>query len=227
MIREEIVHINEIPKKLLVFLHGYIDSSDSIDRKISLLDNLQDFAIHIPQAPLECEIHESKRQWYSMHKFDPEDERRTVPTMDECIALYNRMAPGLAEANDYIQPYIENALDEYGLDYKDLFLCGFSQGAMCALYTGLMFPQKIGGVISFSGILAGHKRALKEAKTHPDILLIHGNSDNLVRYEAMDFTASKLKEIGCKVETYTVKNGNHMITPDALVQAAYFIRDRV
>ena len=227
MIREEIVHINEIPKKHLVFLHGYIDSSDSIDRKISLLDNLQDFAIHIPQAPLECEIHENKRQWYSMHKFDPEDERRTVPTMDECIALYNRMAPGLAEANDYIQPYIENALDEYGLDYKDLFLCGFSQGAMCALYTGLMFPQKIGGVISFSGILAGHKRALKEAKTHPDILLIHGNSDNLVRYEAMDFTASKLKEIGCKVETYTVKNGNHMITPDALVQAAYFIRDRV
>ena len=227
MIREEIVHINEIPKKLLVFLHGYIDSSDSIDRKISLLDNLQDFAIHIPQAPLECEIHENKRQWYSMHKFDPEDERRTVPTMDECIALYNRMAPGLAEANDYIQPYIENALDEYGLDYKDLFLCGFSQGAMCALYTGMMFPQKIGGVISFSGILAGHKRAIKEAKTHPDVLLIHGNSDNLVRYEAMDFTASKLREIGCKVETYTVKNCNHIITPDALVQAAYFIRDRI
>ena len=227
MIREEIVHINEVPKKLLVFLHGYVDSSDSIDRKISLLDNFPNFAIHIPQAPLECEIYESKRQWYSMHKFDPEDERRTVPTMDECVALYNKMAPGLMEANDYLQPYIENALNEYGLDYKDLFLCGFSQGAMCALYTGLMFPEKIGGIISFSGILAGHKRAIKEAKTHPDVLLIHGNSDNLIRYEALDFTASELKKIGCKVETYTVQNGNHMIMPDALVQAAYFIRDRI
>lgn len=227
MIQEEIVHINGIPKKLLVFLHGYIDSSDALDRKISLLDDLPDFAVHIPQAPLECEIHESKRQWYSMHRFDPEDDRKTVPTMDECVALYNRMAPGLAEADAYLQPYVENALGEYGLDYSDLFLCGFSQGAMCALYTGLMFPQRIGGIISFSGILAGHKKALKLAQSCPDVLLIHGDADNLVRYEALDFTALNLQKLGCAVETYTIKKGMHMITPEALVQAAAFIRQRI
>lgn len=227
MIQEEIVHINGIPKKLLVFLHGYIDTSSAVDRKIEILDSLPDFAVHVPQAPLECEIHENKRQWYSMHRFDPEDERKTVPTMDECVALYNRMAAGLAETDAYLQPYIEAALAEYGLGYADLFLCGFSQGAMCALYSGLMFPERIAGVISFSGILAGHTKILNQALTKPDVLLIHGNADNLVRYEALDFTASHLKEIGCNVETYTVSDGRHMITPDGLQQASAFIGKRI
>ena len=43
MIREEIVHINGVPKKLVVFLHGNLDSSHNVDQK------LKSFAILFPQ----------------------------------------------------------------------------------------------------------------------------------------------------------------------------------
>lgn len=154
LITEEIVHIKGYPKRLVVFLHGYIDSSEATDKSIApLIERLDDVAVHVPQSPFTCEIHPNKRQWYSMHRFDPNDDRKTVPTLEECVAYYDRMSPGYREAFDYINPYIDRCLDEYQLEDRDLYLCGFSQGAMLAIYISLMRERKIGGCISFSGIL--------------------------------------------------------------------------
>ena len=73
-ITEEIAHINGQPQKLVVFLHGYIDNCESLNKNLPpFLERLDNCAIHLPQAPLQCEIHERKRQWYSMHEFDPDD----------------------------------------------------------------------------------------------------------------------------------------------------------
>lgn len=223
-ITEEIAHIQGVPKKLIVFLHGYIDSDTGLERVIgSFTSKLKDCALHIPQAPLVCELHERKRQWYSMHRFDPNDDRKTVPTMEECSALYNKMRQGFAEADAYLLPYIENLLNEYQLEAKNLYICGFSQGAMLALYTSLMMEEKIGGCVSFSGILAASKYIEKHIKSHPKTLLIHGDADNLVRFEAMNFTKEKLKALNVPVKTYVVKGGQHRITEDGLAAALKFI----
>lgn len=224
LITEEIAHISGIPKKLVIFLHGYIDSAPSIDKKlITFLDGMQDYALHIPQAPLTCEIHENKRQWYSMHRFDPDDARKFVPTFAECLAYYDKMSPGLEEAYAYLGDYVDQCLNDYGLEEKDLYLCGFSQGAMLALYTALRREKKIAGCVSFSGILAGGPYILKHYHSTPEFLLIHGDGDNLVRYEALQHTASALQNIGCKVRTLTVGGGKHMVTDEGLAAAGAFI----
>ena len=165
MITEEIVHINGIPKKLIVLLHGYQDSAEYIDRKTLRLHELDNVAIHIPQSPFVNEIDKNQRQWFSIHQFDPNDKRRSTTSWDEVIDLYNRMTVGLAEADYYILQYVDTLLNEYSLGYDDLILCGFSQGAMCALYSGLMCPHKIAGVISFSGILAAKGYIEKHGKS--------------------------------------------------------------
>lgn len=225
MINEEIVHVNGYPKKLVIFLHGYIDSAPALDKKIcKLVEDLADVAIHIPQAPGVCEIHENKRQWYSMHRFDPDDARKFVPTLEECVSIYDRMGLGLAEAFAYLKPYIENLLAEYNLDAKDLYLCGFSQGAMLALYTSLMWEEKIGGCISFSGILTPHRYLLKHNVSSPHILLIHGNADNLVRFEVQDFTKHCLEQMGCRVDVAVIDGGQHRVTEEGLEYAAEFIK---
>lgn len=225
MINEEIAHIKGFPQKLIIFLHGYIDSSPALDKKLSLLyDELDNFAIHIPQAPIICEIHENKRQWYSMHRFDPNDDRKLVPDFADCIAIYDRMAIGLQESYNYLIPYIENLMQEYNLEYKDLYIFGFSQGAMVGLYLAMMHSQQIGACISFSGILAGSKHIMKYHKSNPDTLLIHGTVDNLVRFEALDYTKNCLQEIGCNVTTYEVANGQHMVNDEGLRQAIDFIK---
>ena len=89
-----------------------------------------------------------------MHRFDPNDDRKLVPTMEECVAFYNRMTLGLKNAYDYLMPYIEQSMAEYNLTPDDVYVCGFSQGAMVALYLGLMYPERFAGIVSFSGILA-------------------------------------------------------------------------
>ena len=227
-ITEEIAHIKGIPKKLVVFLHGYIDSDTGLDKILANFEEkLTDCALHIPQAPLVCEIHDKRRQWYSMHEFDPDDARKYVPTLKECTDIYNRMTKGFDSAYTYLTPYIDNLLNEYQLQDKDLYLCGFSQGAMCAIYSGLMCPQKLGGVVSFSGILAARGYLENHSCSRPDFLLLHGNADNMVRFEALDFTAQNLREMGCVVETAVIDGAGHKITDEAVLAARNFILTRI
>lgn len=225
MIREEIVYINGIPKKIVIFLHGYLDDADAINQRLSgFSDSLNDCAVHIPQAPFSCEVDSHLRQWYSMYRFDPEYERKNAPDMDSFVSYYNRMSLGLAETHGYLEPYIEQTLSEYGLGYKDLYLCGFSQGAMSAIYTALMLPQVIGGLISFSGIIAGHEYLQKNAISKPRTLLLHGAMDNLLRPESMGFTAKKLRQIGCPVNSFQIEDCKHHISSQAIKYATDFIK---
>ena len=224
-ITEEIVHVRGIPRKVIILLHGYIDNCESLNHRIEDFANgFDNTAFHIPEAPLLCEIHEKKRQWFSMHRFDPEDERKIVPSLDECLAFYEKMTPGFEESYGILQRYIENCLNLYELESKDLCLCGFSQGAMLAIYTALRMPEKIGCCISFSGLLTSSKFFAKHTPNTPPILLVHGTADNLVRYSVMEYSADKLKEYGCEVETYTVKDGQHKITEDGLQVAKDYIK---
>lgn len=227
MISEEIVHINGIPKKVVVFLHGYQDCAEHIEHRTEKLQKLKDVALHIPQAPFLNEVDATKRQWYSIHQFDPDDKRRITASWDEFIELYNCMTVGLETANHYILEYIDNLLTEYGLSYEDLFLCGFSQGAMCAIYSGLMCPYKMGGVISFSGILAALGYVERHYNSTPDVLLIHGNEDTKVRFDAMEFTAEQLKSLGAYVDLFTAENAGHKIVPEAVDAAYSFIAKKI
>jgi len=124
MIREEIVHINGIPKKIIIFLHGYLDDADSIkERLLGDLLTVDNCAIHIPQSPFRCEVDNHFRQWYSMYRFDPDYKRKSAPDMQTFVSYYNKMTLGLAETYGYLQTYIDQTLAEYFLEYKDLFLC--------------------------------------------------------------------------------------------------------
>lgn len=226
-ITEECVHVNGHPKRLVIFLHGYIDTAFSLeDRLTPLFEKLNDTAFHMPQAPLPCEVHEKKRQWYSMHDFDPNDDRKTVATMKECISIYERMQTGVINAGEYLQRYIDNCVMQYGFGYDQVFLCGFSQGATMAMYLALMQEGKIGGCVEFNGIIAPEKYLEKYHKTSPDILLIHGTSDNLVRFEAEKYTDDVLQSFGCKTQKLVIEEGIHRITDRGLEEAIKFIKER-
>ena len=228
MISEEIVCVNGKPEKLVVFLHGYQDRAEHIERKTELLKKLDNVAIHIPQAPFVNEIDDGKKQWFSIHQFDPEDRRRSyIISWEEFVGYYNRMTLGLVEANHCILKYVDELLNKYELSYEDLFLCGFSQGAMCAIYTGLMCPHKIAGIISFSGILAADGYLKNHNLNTPDCLLLHGNQDDKIRVRALDFTAQNMKSLGCRVECCEIEGVSHQISLEAVKKAYSFIEKRI
>ena len=226
-ISEEIVHVKGNPKKLVIFLHGYIDSASTLDKNLPMLiDKLDDVAIHIPEAPCECEIYSRKCQWYSMHRFDPDDERMRVKDFDKYVEIYNRMKPGLIDSFNFLEEYIEERLNMYGLTEKDLYVCGFSQGATLAIFTALRLRKKIAGCVSFSGILAPSTYLMEKYKSKPDILLIHNQDDTIVRFEALEFSKTKLQEIGCKVETVIGRIGQHRLTEKGLKATMEFISNK-
>lgn len=226
-ITEESVVVNGIPKRLVIFLHGYIDTAFSLEKRLNpLFDGLANTAFYLPQAPMQCEIHESKRQWFSMHRFDPEDERKTVETTAESIAIYERMKAGIVEASVYLHEYIDSCVLQYGIDYKKVFLAGFSQGGTMAIYLALMMQDKIGGCIDFNGVLTPHLYLREKHCSKPDFLLIHGTADNIVRYSLLDFNYDELKTIGCNTEVKVIKDGNHRVTKEGLEAMVDFIKLR-
>ena len=128
MITEEIAHINGRPKRLIVFLHGYQDYAEHIDRKTGALRDLPDTAFHIPQAPFFNEIDVHKRQWFSMHRFDPEDRRRLTPSWAEFVEYYNRMTLGLAELISTSVPISTTCLMNMVFLMKICFYAVFRKG---------------------------------------------------------------------------------------------------
>ena len=137
------------------------------------------------------------------------------------------MTVGLEQANHYILEYVDNLLSEYNLGYENLFLCGFSQGAMCAIYSALMCPYKIGGVVSFSGILAAKGYVAQHCCSRPDFFLIHGAEDDKVRFSALAFTKQNLEKLGCSVETFEAKEVPHKIVSETVAAAESFIKKRI
>ena len=223
MITEEIVHINGFPKKLIVFLHGYQDCAGHIDHKTTGLRDLPDIALHIPDAPFISEIDHQTRQWFSIRQFDPNDTRRDTPSWEEFVELYNKMTVGLETAYQNIMEYTDNLINEYQLKYSDLFLCGFSQGAMCAMYSGLMCPEKMGGIISFGGILAAQGYIENHYASKPDVLLLHGELDEKIRIGALAFTEKNLKNLGCKTISFKFPDTAHRITDEEIDKTKEFI----
>ncbi len=223
MITEEIAHINGNPQKLIIFLHGYQDCAGHIDHKTEGLRTIFDTALHIPESPLISEIDHTTRQWFSIKQFDPNETRCDTPSWEEFVEIYNKMTIGLEAAYQDIMEYADNLLNEYQLDYRDLFILGFSQGAMCAMYCGLMCPLQVGGIISFGGILAAQGYIEKHYKSRPDVLLLHGEDDDRIRIGALDFTYSNLQNLGCNVEKISFADTPHRITDEQIEQAKKFI----
>lgn len=226
-INEEVVRVNGIPQRLVIFLHGYIDTAFALEPRLeNLFQSLDNTAFHLPQSPLPCEIHENKRQWFSMHRFDPNDERKTVATIEESLAIYEKMKIGIAETAEYLERYIDNCVMQYNLSYDKVFLAGFSQGGTMAIYLALMMPEKIGGCIDFNGVLTPHIYLREKHLQTPDFLLIHGTADNIVRFPILAYNTSELEAMGCKVETKIIDNENHRVTPEGLLHTADFIKKR-
>ena len=64
-------------------------------------------------------------------------------------------------------------------------------------------------------------------QSRPDFLLIHGNQDDKVRFDAMKFTEQNLKELHCQVQTFEMPNALHKIMPEGVDAAVRFIKDKI
>ncbi len=196
---------SEGPEKLVILLHGYgANGDDLIDLAKAWNPMLPAVDFLSPHAPDLCEISPWGRQWFSLQNWSPES------------ILF-----GLKKALPALQIYIEESLKKRNLTPRDLALVGFSQGCMLALYAGLHMPFSPACILGYSG--AFFFDSIVQANIRPQVMLIHGDRDEVVPYAALDEARQNLLIFDINAEIHTSRGLAHGIDHEGLALGGTFL----
>jgi phospholipase/carboxylesterase len=191
------------PKQIIVLLHGYgSNGQDLISLAPYWAPAVPDALFVSPDAPFPCEMGVGG-QWFSLSEYTPE-----------------KLLEGAQIAAPLLDAYLDDVLNEYDLEDKDLALVGFSQGTMMSLYNGPRRSNQIAGVLGYSGALIGEEGL--GAGTKPPIHLIHGASDSVVPVAAYHSAVKSLTENGFLVSGHTTPRLEHSIDEEGIESGSKF-----
>jgi len=194
---------------LMVFLHGYgADGNDLIGLADPLAEHLPDVVFHAPNAPQRCTGNPMGYQWFPIPWLDGSSEAEASEGMASAFALLNE--------------WLDETMAAEGIEAADTILVGFSQGTMMALHVAPRREDEVAGVIGFSGRLMAPEALEVEAISRMPILLIHGDSDEVVPPQSMPEAADALTKVGYEVYTHISKGTGHGIAQDGLQLALQF-----
>ncbi|SME97867.1 phospholipase/carboxylesterase [Tistlia consotensis] len=197
-------------RQLVVLLHGLgADGEDLIGLAPYLAQALPEAAFAAPDAPFPCDMGPMGYQWFSLQIRDPEQ-------------LYW----GAEGARGPIDRFLDAELDRLGLTAAELALVGFSQGTMMALHTALRRPEPVAGIVGFSGALVEPLRLTKEIASRPPVLLVHGEADPVVPFQALAAAEQGLTALDVPVETLSRPGLAHSIDEAGLRAAIGFLTER-
>lgn len=153
---------------LLILLHGFGSNEEDLFSFASELPS--DYFIISVRAPKSLAP-------YGYAWFDIQFDMYGNKTTNDVEAL---------EAKDGIIDFIDEMVEKYPIDPKNVNLLGFSQGAILSYAVALTQPEKINKVIALSGYF---KKELlndylpKEAYKHLSFFVSHGTVDQVISVE--------------------------------------------
>ena len=196
------------PRQLVVLLHGLgADGNDLIGLAPYWAPLLPDAEFVSPDAPFPCDMAPFGRQWFSLQDRSPES-----------------ILAGVRAAAPILDAFVDDALAARGLDESHLALVGFSQGTMMSLYVGLRRGKAPAGILGYSGALVGAQTLAEEILSHPPVLLVHGNADEVVPFQALAMATEGLKAAGVPVEQLVRPGLGHGIDEEGLRRGGEFLR---
>ena len=181
-------------KKALIMIHGRGASASSI---VSLADHLAlpaDMAIIAPQA--------IQHSWYPYSFMAPVENNE--PALSSALTLIDE---------------IVNDLTKEGIDRKNIYFLGFSQGACLTLEYVARHGQQYGGVMAFTGGLIGQKLNLGNYSGDfgaTPILIATGDPDPHVPVSRVEETVAQLTKMNADVLFKVYKGRPHTITQEEL-----------
>tara|TARA_B100000959_G_scaffold137688_1_gene144707 strand:+ start:1884 stop:2540 length:657 start_codon:yes stop_codon:yes gene_type:complete len=183
------------PEKIIVLCHGYGgDGKDISALALNWQRFLPETIFLCPNAPEICSVNPQGYQW-----FDLSSEK------EEAILEKS------LEAEKKLSIFLDQVLDNYQLQPKDLALVGFSQGCMMSLQVGLKKKEKINCLIGYSGKIINQKHLSKNIISKPKIFLMHGENDTIVSPTYLLEAKEYLNNQGIKIKTKLFKNCEHRI----------------
>ena len=198
-------------KNAVILLHGYGgDGKDISMLSLNWKRHMPNTVFICPNGHEVCQINPSGFQWFDLTKDDPDY------ILEQSIKAENK-----------IQKFINEIKQEFNLTNNKICLTGFSQGCMLSLNVGLITEEKFSCIVGFSGKIIDQNNLKGRVKNFSDVLLIHGDSDQVVPstylLEAKDF----LIRNGINVQTLLIKNCDHHIPMEASSTALNYILKKI
>ena len=195
-------------KNIVVLLHGYGgDGNDIAQVTLNWKRFLPNTLFICPNAPEVCSINPSGYQWFDL-------------SQDNEQLILNE-----SKKNEKIlKKFLDEVKEKFSLSNSKICLSGFSQGCMMSINVGLSSDEKYSGILGFSGKIISKIDLSKRINHKPEILLIHGENDDIVpcvkSLEAKDF----LERNKVLVKLEIIKNCGHHIPIEASSFGLKFIK---
>jgi len=181
-------------KKAIIMIHGRGASANSI---LSLVDHLAlpaDMAIFAPQA--------TEHSWYPYSFMAPVESNE--PALSSALALINELVDDITKQ---------------GIEKKNIYFIGFSQGACLTLEYVARHGEQYGGIIAFTGGLIGQKLVTSNYSgdfAHTPVLITTGDPDPHVPVSRVEETVAQLTKMNADVLYKVYKGRPHTVTQQEL-----------
>ena len=190
---------------LVVLCHGYgADGNDLIGLAPHWQRLLPTAAFVAPNGPERCPG--AGYQWFPISRLDPQEVRR-----------------GVESASAVLDSFLDAELERLALAPDRLMLVGFSQGTMLSLQVGLRRSVRPAAIVGYSGMLAAPETLPDLRAGAPPVLLVHGDADTMIPFQALFAAATELGRAGVAVQWHVSLGVPHSIDPEGLSLGGTFL----
>ena len=194
-------------RNVIVMLHGYGgDGKDISMLSMNWKRHMPNTAFICPNGHEKCLINPSGYQWFDL----TQDNHKYI--LDQSLI-----------AEKKLHNFLNEVKNEFNLDNEKICLSGFSQGCMLAINLGLTTEKKFSCIVGFSGKIINLENLKSRKKNSTDILLIHGDQDDIVSPSHLLETKDFLLRERVNVESHLIKNCGHSIPIQASSIALNYI----
>ena len=195
-------------KNAVILLHGYGgDGADISSIAYTWRRFIDDTIFLCPDGHQTCKLNPNGFQWF-----------------DLSIDDQNYVVSEVKKAEKILIEYIEQIKKKYNLDNSQIILSGFSQGCMMSINLGLVCNESFKSVIGFSGKIIDKDDLRKRIISKTDMLLFHGDADEVVPPSNLLEVKDFLERNKIKVDVNMIKNCSHHIPVQAMSLALKYIK---
>jgi phospholipase/carboxylesterase len=196
------------PQQVIVLCHGYGgDGKDISTLAINWQRFLPETIFLCPNAPEICSVNSQGYQW-----FDLSSDKEELILEKSLIA------------EEKLNTFIDQILNNFQLEPNNLALVGFSQGCMMSIQIALKKKKQISCLIGYSGKVINQKHLSDNIHSKPKIFLMHGANDTLVPPTHLLEAKEYLVKHGLKIKTKMFKDCEHRIPVEGVSLGLGFLK---
>ena len=213
-------HASLETKGAVVLFHGFGADNTDLASLSGVFESPGHVRWYFPNGPHTVQIgpHMTGRAWFPLRL--AELEQRGVDFTQET-------PEGMDKAVEQGLKAIEALREKHKLEWSQIELGGFSQGAMIALAIALQAPKSPAGVTLFSSSLVNEPKLRELAMKHKGLEFFqsHGTNDMMLPFSLAEKLDLLLNEAGMNGMLYSFRGGHEIPVP-VLREWSSWLRER-